>query len=363
VQVARMGTIVYLLALAMAPLTGWSVPSLILLTGGLATVYTMAGGMKAVVWVGVMQSLVLVAGTALCLFAVVTKTSGGVSAIVTEGMAYDKFSLGSFGASLAEPTFWVVFAYGLVINLGNFGADQSYVQRYIAARSDRDAARSVWITTLFYVPSAAVFFFIGTALFVFYRQQPAALEGVAVGDQVFPHFITTQLPKGLAGLVVAAIFAASLDLNLNNMATLTLCDVYKRYLRPAASERESLHVLRLATLAWGVAGTGMGLWMIQEKATLDRWWELAGLFSGGIFGLFLLGLVSRRAGNAAAQLGVLAGVLTMAWLTLPKLPTVVTLPEGLQSSLHPFMTVVVGTLVIFFIGLLASTVLRPRASG
>ena len=233
-QMARTGTVIYLLALAVAPLTGWQVSTTIMVTGVLMTLYTMAGGIKAVVWTGVLQSAVLIAGTTLCVLVGDRSNAGRTSVRSSKPVGRnDKFSLGSFGTSLREPTFWVVFAYGLVINLGNFGTDQSYIQRYLTARSDREAVKSIWITTLLYVPTAAVFFFIGTALFVFYGAHPELLGGIEKADKVFPHFIATQLPVGLAGLVVAAIFAASMDSNLNSMATLTLCDLYKRYLRPA----------------------------------------------------------------------------------------------------------------------------------
>ena len=171
-QMARMGTVVLLLGMAVAPLTGWSVAATILGAGALMTLYTMAGGIVAVVWIGTLQSLVLVAGTAACVLAVSLKTPGGIGEIITTGAAYDKFSLGSFGPSLVEPTFWVIFVYGLVINLSNFATDQSYVQRYLTARNDREAAKSVWLTAGLYLPTSAVFFFIGTALFVFYREQP-----------------------------------------------------------------------------------------------------------------------------------------------------------------------------------------------
>jgi solute:Na+ symporter, SSS family len=347
-QMARTGTVIYLLALAVAPLTGWQVSTTIIVTGVLMTLYTMAGGIKAVVWTGVLQSAVLIAGTMLCVLAVIGQTPGGLSVILETGWQHDKFSLGSFETMLREPTFWVVFAYGLVINLGNFGTDQSYIQRYLTARSDRDAVKSIWITTLLYVPTAAVFFFIGTSLYVLYSAQPELLGPVEKADQVFPHFIATRLPPGLAGLVVAAIFAASMDSNLNSMATLTLCDLYKRYIRPQATERESMRILYLATLFWGAVSTGIGLWMIRLGLALDAWWQLAGIFAGGVLGLFLLGLVSRRADNVAGATGTLCGLSVILWMFLPQL---VEMPAEFRNPWHTHMTVVVGTLTIFLVGL------------
>lgn len=369
VQMARTGTVVYLLALAVAPLTGWRVTTIIAITGALMTFYTLAGGIKAVVWTGVLQSAVLIAGPVICIAALFWQTPGGLEEIVRAGAAEQKFSLGEwrfasvrdFAASLATPTVWVVFAYGLVINIGNFGIDQSYVQRYIAARDDREAAKSVWMTALLYTPAAAVFFFIGTALFVFYRERPELLPSDVAPDQVFPHFIATQLPVGMAGLVVAAIFAASMDSNLNSMATLTYVDLYQRYLRPQASEREALAVLRVATVMWGALGTAIAIAMTRAASALDVWWQMAGMFSGGVVGLFLLGLLSRRAGGAGAAIAVTLGVLLIVWMSLSPMELWPDAWRAYRNPLHNFLAIVAGTSVILAVGLL-SGLFRRRMS-
>jgi SSS family solute:Na+ symporter len=295
---------------------------------------------------------------------VVYQTPVGLGEILDTGWRDEKFGLGSFEFDWTQSTFWVVFIYGLVINLGNFGTDQSYIQRYLTARSDREAVKSIWITTLLYVPTAGVFFFIGTSLFVFYGHHPELLEGIDKADMVFPHFIKTQLPMGLAGLVVAGIFAASMDSNLNSMATLTLCDLYKRYLRPQASERESLRVLYASTLFWGALSIGVGLWMISQAKALDAWWNLAGIFAGGVLGLFLLGLLSR-ADNAAGAIAVAVGLLVIFWMSLPQLPEawIERVPEGFRNHLHANMTVVVGTLMIFLVGIGVSALRGSLRSG
>jgi solute:Na+ symporter, SSS family len=249
--------------------------------------------------------------------------------------------------------------YGLFINLQNFGIDQSYVQRYITARSDRDAARSVWMGALLYIPLSACFFFIGTALFAFYQAQPGllpeALDAAKKPDAVLPYFISTQLPVGVAGLIVAAICAAALDSNLNCMATLTLCDIYKRYLRPEAGERESMRVLYASTLLFGVLGTGTALAMTRVQSALDAWWQLAGIFSGGMLGLFLLGLLSRRAGSAAGAIGVATGVVVILWMMLS--PAWTGAPE-LRSPFHSFLTIIFGTTAVLLTGLLVGRVIR-----
>ena len=361
-QVARTGTVLYLLALAVSPLTGWSVTTVIVLTGTLMVLYSIFGGIQAVVWVGAVQSIVLVAGPVVCAIVLLSLVPGGAAGVVEAAAPAGKFSLGSLAPDLGQSTFWVVLVYGLTINLGNFGIDQSYVQRYITTPTLAQARRSVWITAALYVPTAALFFFIGTALWVLHRTRPELFPGIdAAGkpDTVFPAFISHQLPLGLAGLVVASIFAASMDSSLSSMATLTLCDVYKRYVRPHAGERESIAVLRGATLGWGVLATGAALLMTRAKNVLDVWWELAGVFSGGMLGLFLLGLIARRARNAAAATAVTVGVLVICWMTLsPKAAAWPASLHALRSPFHNLMVSVVGTLVILLVGVVVSRFTR-----
>jgi SSS family solute:Na+ symporter len=194
------------------------------------------------------------------------------------------------------------------------------------------------------------------------------LTAADIGDKVFPHFIVRKLPPGVSGLLIAAILAAamsSIDTSLNSSATVLLCDIYRRYWRPDAGERESMRVLYLGTLLVGVAGTGIALAMIGVESVLEAWWTLSGIFAGGLLGLFLLGMISRRAGRPAAMIGVLTGLLVIAWMTFSdRLPPEY---EHLRNPLHAHMTIVVGTLAIFGVGLLASRLIgstsEPRLFG
>lgn len=368
-QVARVGTVLYLVALAVAPLLSSDLEqqheliiALILGIGVLVTLYTLLGGIEAVIWTDVVQSVVLVAGLFACIGVVLYRMPGGPGEVLSVASSGDKFSLGSFGTSLQQPTFWVVLVYGLCINLQNFGIDQTYVQRYATADSERAAKNSVWLGALLYVPISAVLFFVGTALFAFYSALPQRLPAGIKADQVFPHFIVAELPPGMTGLLIAAILAAamsSVDSSLNSSATVTLQDLYKRFLRPRATERESMWVLYATTIAWGVIGTVAALAMIRVKTVLDVWWTLAGLFGGGMLGLFLLGRFSPRTGSAAAFLGVASGVLTILWMSLSKLES---WPDSLAAYRNPFdgfLTIVAGTSVILIVGL-AATVVFPR---
>lgn len=368
-QMARMGTILYLVALAVSPLIDMDVKVIILVTGVLVTAYTLLGGIEAVIWTDAIQSVVLTVGALLTCILLVNGMPEGFGQIVRIGAAEGKWSLGDFsslGLTLAQPTFWLVLVYGLFINLQNFGIDQSYVQRYITAKSEQDARRSVWLGALLYLPISALLFFVGTALYAYYQVHPGLLpaEGLKA-DAVFPHFISTGLPVGVTGLLLAAILAAamsSVDSSLNSSASLILCDIYKRYIRPDADEKASMRVLTISTLAWGVVGTLMALLMIRAKSALDTWWNYAGLFSGGMLGLFLLGFISRKANNLTAALSTAFGVLVIAWLALSPGQMWPQALDGLRSPFHSHLTIVFGTSAILLGGLLLTRLLnRPKS--
>ncbi len=387
-QLARMGAVMYLMALPLSVLLGWDIRAIILVTGVSVTIYAFVGGIVAVIWADAMQSIVLMAGAGVCAVVMLLGMPEGPGQVFSIAVANNKFSLGSFGLSLAEPTFWVVLIYGVTMNLQNFGIDQNYVQRYIASRSDREARKSVWLGGLLYVPVSAVFFFIGTSLFAYYQVHPEALDEIRtmvavqklgaegldpvanpdalaatrdaltaeeIGDRVFPHFIGSRLPVGITGLLIAAVFAAAMSTvstSLNSSATLILRDYYQRYINRSAGEHQSMMVLYGATVIWGVLGTGVALLLVRVTSALDAWWTLSGIFGGGMLGLFLLGMISRRAGNPAAAAGVCLGLLVITWMSLSS-----HLPErwaALRSPLHAFMIPVFGTLTILLTGLLVS---------
>ena len=355
-QLARMGTIFFLVALALERLTGWDLAAIIVITGFLVTVYTMVGGIEAVIWTDALQSVILTLGALVSLGVIVWSLPGGLGQILDIATDSDKLGLGSFTPVFTEQGFWLVLLYGLFINLQNFGIDQSYVQRYQTARSTADARRSVWIGALTYVPVSAMFLFLGTALFAFYQVNPGLLPvdlmTADMGDRVFPHFIVNQLPAGLTGLVIAALFAAAMssaDTSMNSSATLLMNDLYVRVIDPGLSPGRQIDFLRVVTIVLGALGTAVALLMISIKGALDAWWSLAGIFSGGMLGLFLLGILSRRTRSPEAAIAVAIGVLVIAWASLsPGLDT------WWANPLHSFMTIIIGTLTIFLLGALLS---------
>ncbi|TWU31340.1 sodium:solute symporter [Novipirellula artificiosorum] len=393
-QVARIGVVMYLMALPMAVLFGWDIRMIIMVTGVIVTAYSFVGGIVAVIWADAIQAVVLLVGALLALAILLFGMSGGPLEVMELANEHDKLSLGS--ASLLDfstPTIWVVLAFGFFDNLRNFGVDQSYVQRYIAASTDREAAKSVWLGALLYVPVSALFLFIGSSLYAFYERHPAEIQEVRVivaeqhlmqagvsvdsadyreklqlaageltetdlGDRVFPHFIVSQLPQGVRGLLIAAVFAAAMSTvstSLNSSATLVMSDFFKRLLRPGSSDRTQLAVLRGATIAWGVLGTLMALTLVQlTDSVLDIWWLLSGVLGAAIIGLFLLGLMVPSITNRRAIRVVGVGILVIGWMTLSVTDRWPTSLESFSSPFHPFMVVVIGPLVMVLLGYLVA---------
>ena len=392
-QVSRVGTIMFGVAVGLHAQTGWDIATLIIVSGFAVTLYTLMGGIEAVIWTDAIQSVILTLGAAVVVILILTGMPEGARQAVSLAIEADKFSLGDFGPSLAKSTFWVVLFYGIFINLTNFGIDQNFVQRYHAANSEKAAGRSVWMGALMYMPVALMFFFIGSILFSYYEVNPDLLQevkfdkaiemmqdespglttvwytpGFGWGDQawmqpndyadnVLPHFIANQMPVGLAGLLIAALFAAamsSIDTSLNSSSTIALQDFYRRWFRPDADEAQSLRFLRVMTVVWGIIGTGVALAMMGVQSILDAWWKISGVFAGGMLGLFLLGFISRRANNAGAAVGATIGLLVILWM--PFTPEMEGDLGWLRSPFHANMITVIGTLSIFLIGLVASRV-------
>jgi solute:Na+ symporter, SSS family len=306
---------------------------------------------------------------------------GGISKIVDIAASDHKFSLGSFSPDFTQSTFWVILFYGFFINLNNFGMDQNYIQRYHTAKSSKQASKSVWMCVWLYVPASLLFFIIGTSLYAYYQMHPeliavvkqkvaterlgssasssqitqlaSQLQPLDYGDKVMPHFMVTKIPTGLIGLIVSALLSAAMSTissGMNASATVFTMDIYKRYFKKQLSEKDNLFMLHLGTIIFGVLGLLAGIAMIGVKSLLDAWWQLSGIFAGGMLGLFLLGIISRKTKSAEAFTAVIIGVAVILWMTLS-----VNLPDKygfLRNPLNNNMVIVIGTLTIFLVGLL-----------
>lgn len=356
-QLMRTGAILLLLALPLNALFGWNVKTVIVVTGIAVTIYSMLGGIQAVIWTDAIQGIILIVGAIVCAVILTFSMPEGPHQVFEIAAANNKFSLGSFGTSLKDSTFWVVLIFGLFTNLQNYGIDQNYVQRYMTTGTEKEAKRSALFGSLLYIPVSVVFFYIGTALFAYYTAQPdllpAELKIEGAGDKVFPYFIVNGLPKGVTGLLIASIFAAGMSTvatSLNSTATIILSDYYKRYINKEAGEKSSMKILYRSSLVFGIFGIGIALALVGVKSVLDAWWALASIFSGGMLGLFLLGYLSKKARNIDAIIGVIVGVLVIIWMSLS--PLLIT--EGnllaFRSPFHSNLTIVFGTIAISLVG-------------
>jgi SSS family solute:Na+ symporter len=381
-QLARMGSIFFGIALSLQALLGVSMSIIMIVMGICIIIYTVLGGMEAVIWTEVVQAVIKTLGAFLILYIIIREMPGGISGIIDVARRDNKFSLGTFSPDFTTAGFWVVLFYGFFINLNNFGIDQNYVQRYHTAASPRQAASSIWLCVVLYIPASLLFFIIGTCLYAFYQQQPELLDPVRMqaaaerlgsasvnevsrlsstlqpadyGDKVLPHFMVTKIPTGLVGLIVSAILSAAMSTissGMNASATVFTIDIYKRYFKPKLKNTEQLFVLRLSTFVFGVLGLLTGIAMIGSKSLLDIWWELSGIFAGGMLGLFLLGIVSRRTQNHEAFTATVLGIVVILWMSLSYL-----LPpeyDHFKNPLHKNMVIVAGTLTIFLAGMLLS---------
>ena len=357
-MIGRVAVILYLVGLLLSAFVPWGIGTVIIIMGIIIIAYTLLGGMEAVIWTDVLQSVIMTVGIVCCAVSLSISIFSGPNYLIHSALEADKFSLGSWDLSLSSRTVWVMIIYGITENLRNLLADQNYVQKYGSVSTERKAKRSIWIAMLIYIPLTAIFLYIGTALFAFYSPGGTKLtEGITKGDQIFPYFIATEVPTGLKGLIIAAIIAAAMstvDSALNCSATVMLLDFYKRYLNPNVGERASVLFLRLSTGVWGLLGTGAALLMIRAKSALDVWWEISGIFGGGILGLFILALLKIRLRLWQGLVSIGVSIAVISWATFAR-----DLPASwkwAQCSLEGIIVGAVGTTAMMVIAILLSLV-------
>lgn len=351
-QVCRVGSILLLLAIPISTMFGWDISTIIIVTGALTLLFSLLGGISAVVWTDAIQGIVLIAGALVCALILTFGMPEGPGQLFRIAAGAGKFSLGSLSLTLREPTVWVVLIYGIFMNLQNFGIDQNYIQRYMTARSTGEAVKGTLFGGLLYIPVSLLFVYIGTALFSYYSAQPGLLpEGIS-GDKVFPYFIVHGLPDGLTGLVVAALFSAGMSTvstSINSSATIVFTDFFSKFCKEeAGSKKAQMRVLYMASAAVGLVGILIGLAMQKIDGVLDAWWKLSSIFSGGMLGLFLLALVCRKPDRTGSIVAVAAGILVIAWMSLPVF----------SCPIHSYLTIVFGTTTIFLVGFCLTKVIK-----
>ncbi len=368
-RIVDLGFTLLLTAVAVEVIAGWDIRLVILGVGLFTLSYTLIGGIEAVVWNDVPQGLVLSAGALSVLYLVLFRPEGGPAAVVSTAWHGGRFDLGDFSLSLESlsaerPTAWLLMLSGLAHFGRAYITEQNIVQRYLVARSDRDAQRATATGALMCVVIWLTFTFIGSSMWGFYRLTGAPLpeEVVRKPDNILPYFISTQFPHGLVGLVLAGILAAAMQAfsaDLASVATVATQDYFARFL-PRTSDRARLRFGRLAVLVGGLLATGVALQLTQARAQAI-YGVVINLFmilSGGMLGLFALGFLTTAGNRRGAYCGIAVCALFVGWATLTG-PLKVDL--GWNFRLHPILIGVLSHPVLFVSGYLASRLLGgPR---
>ena len=313
---ARVAIVLFLPSLALNAVTGIDIYLCILLMGIITLAYCTMGGIKAVVWGDVIQGFLLVGGAILSFIWIIHGIDGGFSGFFQVASQQHKFHILDFRFDWTQPVFWVAILGGLSNSLLTYTSDQSIVQKYLTVKDTKEMERSLWLNALLTIPISILFFGIGTALFVFFRQRPELLSvGMSHTDSIFPHYMMCQLPDGIRGLLVAAVFAATMSTiasNINSSTTVLSEDFYAKW-KKDVTDRGKVRFARIA----GIFVGGLGILMAIALATYDiaSLWDqfnfFLGLLTSGLGGLFLMGIASRRIGTRAALTGFAGSIVVL----------------------------------------------------
>ncbi|MFQ6130522.1 MAG: sodium/solute symporter [Armatimonadota bacterium] len=347
-QLGRMGIVLCLPAIALSAATGISIYACILVMGVLCTVYTVLGGIEAVIWTDVLQVIVLMGGAILSVLIIAGGVQDGLAGIVAVGQAEAKFHTFDWTWDITTTAVWVVVVGNLLGNLVPYTTDQTVVQRYLTTRDEKQAARSIWTNAVLAIPASALFFGLGTALFAFYRARPELLNPALKTDAIFPWFVAQQLPAGVSGLVIAGVFAASmssLDSSMNSVSAAMVTDFYRRF-SLMASEHSCLKLARWLTAILGVVATGAAILIAwYDMGSLwDLFIKVLGLFGGSLAGLFILGIFTRRARGHGALVGAVASAVVLFLVQR-------------HTQIHFFLYAAVGIFTCVAVGYVVSMVL------
>jgi SSS family solute:Na+ symporter len=362
---SKMGTVFFLLSLAFSEMTGFNTIQMIWITGIVVIFITLIGGIESIIWLDVFQGFLLILGGIIAIVIIIFTTPGGLPAIWEVAEANGRTGLGPFDFSFAKLTFWVMVLNGIFYAIQKYGTDQTVVQRYLTAKTNKDAIKASLIGVGLTVPVWAMFMFIGTALFSYYHINSGTLPEGTTAEGVFPYFIMTKLPVGVIGLILSALLAAAistLDADLNCLSAVCVEDYYKR-LRPNSTEKQKMFVGRLIIILAGFASILIALYYtkIGGEGILGIVFTLYSIFSGGIAGMFLLGIFSNRANKQGLAIGIVAGILFTAWAILTSTKFEIDGTKTLLMDLgnlnythHKLMLGVYSHLVVFVVGYFAS---------
>jgi SSS family solute:Na+ symporter len=351
---SKMGFVFYLLALSVGGITGWGLTKVIVVLGVITIFYTLIGGLEAVIWTDVIQGFVLWTGVAVSIGLLLFSPRVHTGAVLHLIAVNHKTSLGSMRFDLHTQTFWTMAIYGLFFYLQKYTADQTVVQRYLAATTDKAALRGIGLGAALCLPVWTAFMFIGSLLWAFYGLTGEHLPAtITKPDQVFPHFMVTQMPAGVAGLFLAALFGAAMSMlasDLNCLAMIVVEDFYG-YLLPNRTDRQRLRAGKMAVAVCGLLAIGVALRLSSSQGSaLALYYLVTAVVAGGLAGLFLLAFLVRRAGRTAALVGIAVDLGFTTWATLTMNHGLTWTVGGYHYPWHEYTIGAVGNVLLFVTG-------------
>lgn len=344
----RMGVVLFLPALAIGTITGTNVIVCILLIGICTLIYTAIGGMRAVVWTDFFQILVLMGGAFFAIGFIIY--SVGAGPIFESAMQYDKTKLLNVSFDFTQPTIWGFLILILFDTVLTFPKDQVLMQRALSTPSEKQASRSVWVFAAILLPGGFIFYFIGTMLFAYYQANPGRLDPLLPIDAVFPAFIGSELPPGLAGLIIAGLFAAAMGTvsgTINSVATLLSVDFYEK-ISGNRDQKKSLRFAEWMTVLVGLIGIGIAIILsrLDVHSLLDLTIELFGLLGGSCAGAYTLGMFTRRSNWQGVAIGIVSASL-------------ITLACWIFGLVHPYFYLAIAIVMSIVVGYIASLFFPP----
>lgn len=317
-QFSGMGTVLYLLAVALSSMTNISTYWVIIVVGLIIVTVNLLGGIEAVIWLDVFQGFMLFASGILCLLVIIFSVNGGLPEVWRVATENGRTGFGPYDLDFTRLTFVVMAINGAFYAIQKYGTDQTVIQRYLTAKSDKSAIRASLLGILLTVPVWSLFMFIGTALFVYYTQK--SLPDDIGPNSVFPYFIMSELPMGVVGFILAAMISAaicSLSADLNSLAAVGIEDYYKK-IKPNSVDNEYLVASRWMVAISGLISVIIGFVYVHlgSESILGIIFTLYAIFSGGIVGIFLLGVFSSRANRQGLNIAIIVCIIFTAYAFL-----------------------------------------------
>jgi SSS family transporter len=307
-------------ALVISIVTQLPVTGVVIVLGAAMIVYTMRGGVSAVIWTDVVQMFVYIAGAGAVAIALLNRIDGGWAEVVRAGSETGRFVFIDASVDFTRAyTLWAGLLGGVALTLSTHGTDQYLVQRLLSAKSEKAASTGLVLSGFIVFAQFILFLLIGVMLYTHYQQVPLP-QALGRPDQILPIFVVSELQNGLAGFIVAAIVAAALSPSLNAMAATTVSDFYLPYVNPIADQATQMRVSKQATVAWGVVQLAVAIGaQYMNRSVLDAGLAVLSFASGAVLGAFLLGTLAPSIRERDTFTGMIAGLLVMigVWWATP----------------------------------------------